>query len=415
LAQIRTQNSKQPRPYAARAAVTSIFFLNGVGAGAWFARIPAVQQGLNLSAGELGAALLAVAVGALIAMPLIGWAVSRMGSRPVVTCAVLAFAGALALPPLAPSLPLLAAALLLYGIGAGSLDVSMNSQGVVVERRYGSPIMSSLHAAFSFGGMAGAALGGLAASRNIGPTPQLAVMAAVIAALGLGATRALLPASVDAGAADAGPAFARPSKALLGLGVIGFCALLSEGAMSDWSAVYLRQDLATGAGLAAAGYSVFSLTMALGRLAGDWLTARLGPVALTRGGGVLSAVGLGIALLVGHPAAALVGFACVGAGMATIFPLVLSAAGRAPQGAAGPAIAAVATMGYCGFLAGPPAIGFAASIATLAVGLGIVVLLGIVIAVLAPAAGAGANGQTVGISQPPPVGAASGGERDAAW
>jgi MFS family permease len=415
LTQVLTDHHGYARPYVARAAVTGIFFLNGVGAGAWFARIPAVQQNLQLSAGALGGVLLAVAVGALIAMPLIGWAVARIGSRPVVTCAVLAFAGSLALPPLAPSPPLLAVALLLYGIGAGSLDVSMNSQGVVVERRYGAPIMSSLHAAFSFGGMVGAAAGGFAASRDIAPTPQLAVTAVAIAGLGLGATRVLLPASVDAGAAGAGPAFARPSKALLGLGVIGFCALLSEGAMSDWSAVYLHQDLATGAALAATGYSVFSLTMALGRLAGDWLTARLGAVALTRGGGLLSAVGLGIALLVGHPAAALVGFACVGAGMATVFPLVLSAAGRAQRGAAGPAIAAVATMGYCGFLAGPPAIGFTASFFNLALALGLVAVLGVVIAVLAPAAGARADGQAVGVSQSPPAGAVSGDERDAAW
>jgi MFS family permease len=154
--------------------------------------------------------------------------------------------------------------------------------------------------------------------------------------------------------------------------------------MADWSAVYLRNSLATGAGYAAAGYAVFSATMTLGRLTGDRLTVRLGPVPLVGGGGLVVAVGLGLALAIGRPLAALVGFACVGLGLSCIFPIVLSAAGRVPGVAAGTALAAVTAVGYTGFLAGPPLIGLVAQVTSLRAALVIVVALGVIIAYLAP-------------------------------
>ena len=371
-------------PRAARLAVVAVFFLNGTSLGSWFVRIPAVQEGLSLSEGLLGLALLGAAVGALVSMPISGALASRFGSRRVVGATALLLPLSVVLPALAPNLFFLVLAVALVGAANGALDVSMNSQAVAVEGGYGRPIMASFHAAFSFGGLAGASLGGLVASAGVGPLPHLAAVAALCVVVALVAYRSLLPASADA-ADEGAPAFARPTRALLGLGVISFCVLLGEGAMSDWSAVYLDGTLETGPGFAAAGYAAFSLTMAFGRLFGDGLAERVGHVALVRACGALAAVGLGVALLVGQPVFALLGFACAGAGFSVVFPAALSAAGRTRGMAAGPALAAVTTTGYTGFLVGPPAIGFLAEIFGLGGALFLVVALSAAIVLFAGA------------------------------
>ena len=373
----------------ARLAVLAIFFLNGVGIATWVVRIPAVKERLSLSAGLLGLALLAVAVGALASMVFTGSLISRLGSRPVVGATALLFAFALVPPSLSPNLPLLALSLVLLGAANGALDVSMNAQAVAIEKEYGKPIMSSFHAAFSVGGLAGAIGGGLIASLGVGVTPHF-LGAAVAIALGvIVARRAMLPAEVDAGGSEGGPAFARPTRALLGLGMISFCALLGEGAVGDWSAVYLKSSLGTGPGFAATGYAAFSLMMVAGRITGDRLTGYLGPARLVRLGGAVAAVGLGLSLAVGHPLVALAGFASAGAGFSIVFPLALSAAGRTKGTAPGPALAAVSTLGYTGFLAGPPIIGFLAQLLDLGAALYVVVLLSAAIVPLAGAVGRG--------------------------
>ncbi|WP_207956301.1 MFS transporter [Rubrobacter marinus] len=175
----------------------------------------------------------------------------------------------------------------------------------------------------------------------------------------------------------------RPNRALAGLGFIAFCVLLGEGAMADWSAVYLGGTLGSGPGFAAAGYAVFSLTMAAGRLCGDRLAKSFRPAALVRAGAALAAAGLGISLAVGHPVLALIGFACAGAGFSVVFPSVLSAAGRDGEMPAGTAIAAVSTAGYFGFLVGPSAIGFVAELTGLGAALFIVVALSATVAAMA--------------------------------
>ena len=373
----------------ARLAVLAIFFLNGVGIATWVVRIPAVKERLSLSAGLLGLALLAVAVGALASMVFTGSLISRLGSRPVVGATALLFAFALVPPSLSPNLPLLALSLMLLGAANGALDVSMNAQAVAIEKEYGKPIMSSFHAAFSVGGLAGAIGGGLIASLGVGVTPHFLGVAVAIALGVIVARRAMLPAEVDAGGSEGGPAFARPTRALLGLGVISFCALLGEGAVGDWSAVYLKSSLGTGPGFAAAGYAAFSLMMVAGRITGDRPTGYLGPVRLVRLGGAVAAVGLGLSLAVGHPLVALAGFASAGAGFSIVFPLALSAAGRTKGTAPGPALAAVSTLGYTGFLAGPPIIGFLAQLLDLGAALYVVVLLSAAIVPLAGAVGRG--------------------------
>jgi MFS family permease len=368
---------------SARAAVLAVFFTNGVVIGTWVVRIPAIKERLGLGEGLLGVVLLGAAVGALVAMPVVGALVSRFGSRRVVGVSALALTVVLPTPGLAPSLPLLVLAVVLLGAANGGLDVAMNAQAVAVERGYGRPIMSSFHAAWSFGGLGGAALGGLLASRGVGPLPHFAAVAVLATIAFVVAYGALLSSGADA-SEEGTPAFARPTRALLGLGIISFCVLLGEGAMGDWSAVYLDDTLRTGPGFAAAGYAAFSLSMAFGRLFGDRLTELLGPATLVRACGAIAAVGLGIALAVAQPLVALAGFACAGAGFSIIFPTALSAAGRT-AGPTGPALAAVTTAAYTGFLVGPPFIGFLAELTGLGYSLYLVVALSTAIIILAGA------------------------------
>ena len=378
----------------ARAATAAVFFLNGVGVASWVVRIPDVQRRLGLSAGALGTVLLGAAAGALVAMPLAGRAVTRRGSRPVTRAGALAFAAALAPLAVAPNAYLLAAALVLFGACNGTLDVAMNAQAAAVERAYGRPIMASFHAFFSGGGLAGSLLGGAVAGAGVPPLAHLVGAALLAAAAAPFAAAAMLPPSADAAPDDGhAHALALPTGPLLPLGVLAFCVLVMEGAMADWTAVYLRDVARTGPGLAAAGYAGFSATMTLGRALGDRLTVALGGERLVRLGGLAAAAGAALAVLRPAPATAVLGFALIGAGLASSFPAVLAASSRVPGVAPGAGIALVSTCGYTGFLAGPPLIGWVAEAATLRGGLAVVGGAGVLVALVARAlrgdAGAG--------------------------
>jgi MFS family permease len=368
----------------ARRAVTVIFALNGVLYGAWAARIAAVGDRLDLGAGELGIALAFIAAGALIAMPIAGRAANRFGSNPATTVSLVVFCFASALTPAAPSLALLCAACVLMGGSGGALDVTMNAHGVAVEANRGRPVLSSFHAAFSAGGLTGALVGAGSAAAGIDVRVQMVVLAAVALPVGLVAARSLLPAHVDAvGKRDRADRGRRGiDSRLMLLGVLAFCCLLCEGAAADWSAVYVDRSLAASAAVAGLAYAAFSVTMVLGRLFGDALTERFGSAVLVRGGSVVSALGLAVALVVGTPAAALAGFACLGAGLSIVVPQVFRAA--AATGDSGPALATVSTIGYTGFLAGPPLIGAIAELTSLPTALALLPVLAAAMAVLAP-------------------------------
>ena len=345
----------------ARVSVSLIFLIHGILVSNWLSRIPAVQAKLHLSVGILGAALLATAAGALIAMPLTSQLVGKFGSAPVTRAFTLGLCGCLVLPGLAWNNASLAVALFVYGAAAGAMDVAMNTEGVAVESAYGRPVMVSFHALFSFGGMLGSLMGSLAASRAIQPQWHLAAVGAALAATAIPVCRYML-VNTSEPLADTSSTreLLRP---LIGLGVVAFCILLGEGAMADWSAVYLEQY--SGPGLAPMGYAVFSLTMAMGRLAGDWFHEHLGSVATVRWGGALAAAGLGIALLTGGVPATLAGFACAGWGFSAIFPILCSVAGKKAGDKPEAGIAAVTATGYFGFLVGPPVIGFLAQASSL--------------------------------------------------
>ncbi len=376
--------SVRGRATTARVGVSVTFFVMGAVFGNWVARIPDIQSALGLSNGELGVSLLGSPIGSVLAAPLAGAVIQRIGSRALVRVAGVAYCLALPLLAVAPGQAWLMAALFALGISAVSLDVAMNAQGAEVEVRYGKPIMSSFHGLFSVGGLVGAATGGAVASTGIAPLPHFAVAGASLCVIVLLAS-VLLLSEVES-EAGGGPLFSLPTPSLAGLCLIAFCALLSEGAIGDWSAVYLRRDLGTGAGLAASGYAVFSMTMAGGRLIGDKVNELIGPVALVRLSGALTVLGMVIGLLAEGPAAAIVGFAFVGAGLATVFPVMVSAASRDGSMPSSSAIAAVTSAGYSAFLVGPPLIGFASEIVTLRGALGVIAVLGLMVALLSRSA-----------------------------
>lgn len=366
-------------PRTARLAVAGIFFLNGVALSNWIARIPDVKERLALSEGTLGLVLLCSAVGALVAQPSTGVLIRHIGSRRVTTLAALLFCASLTLPGLATSVPALMLALFLLGALNGGLDVAMNAQAAIVEARYRQPIMASFHGLWSVGGLAGALLGGYAASQAMDLASHLLLVAVLTAACVLVAIRGLVPDRGSGG--EGGPSFALPPRALLLPGLIAFGVLCCEGAIADWGAIYLRDVIGTGPGLAASGYAVFALLMAVGRLTGDWLTLRLGTTRMVRGGGALVALGIALALASPVPALVIAGYGLVGAGVSCIFPLILSAAARTPGIAPSTAIAAMATAGYTGFLVGPPLIGSVAEALSLRVALGFLGLLGVLVVV----------------------------------
>ena len=368
---------------SARLGVLAVFFLHGAGAGMWVARIPAVQEGLGLGVGALGLALLGAGLGTLAAMVPAGALIARHGSRAVVRWTAWPAALTLGLLGLAPDGPTLFAALVAWGASTSALDVAMNAQGATIEQRLGRPVMSSLHGFWSLGNMSGAAVGALLAGAGVAVPLHLAAAAPVLLVAFLAAGRPLVPGDVGQG----GAGFARPRGALLALAAVAFCAVTVEGAMFDWGGVYLRRVLAAPEAIAAAAAGCFSAAMAAGRLGGDHLTARVRASALARACALLAALGVAAIVAAPAPAAVFGGLVAVGLGLSILVPLAFGAAGRSIEMPAGAAIAAVATLGYLGFLVGPPTLGLAAEQVGLRGAVALLLALLAVIALLAPAVG----------------------------
>jgi hypothetical protein len=304
-------------------------------------------------------------------MPLGGIAIGRFGSAAVTRVVTIAWLLAFPLPILAPNLALLVCALLFFGAMNGVMDVAMNAHGVAVEHRYGRPVMSSFHGMWSLGGLIGA--GAAAVLLPVMPAIGEALLAVIVTA-GMVAAPLMLLLSSAADGGEGGVAFALPGKAAIGLGILCFLCMTSEGAVLDWSALHLSGSLELGPGLAAGGFAAFSATMAAGRFAGDWLRGHVGAVALVRGSALVAAAGILMALTVPVPLIAICGYGLAGFGLANLVPVFFGAAGRIPGEAAGTGIAAVATLGYTGFLLGPPVIGFVADLSSLTMALGLILL-----------------------------------------
>lgn len=373
----------------AQLAVAGVFFVNGFIMGSWAPHVALIRERLELSPAVLGLVLLAMAGGAVLAMPLTAPLITRFGSAAVTHVMAVSNCLALALPILAPSIGLLVLALAVFGATVGAVDVAMNAQGVAVEKRLPRPTMSALHGSWSLGGLAGAAsAGGLLSIWPVGAHISVVSTLGFVAILLAG--RYLLQ-RVDVGAPGAWRV-AFPRGLALGLGALAFLVLLGEGAILDWSAVYLRAGLSTDTATAAMGFAAFSGAMALARFGGDRLRSRVGAVRLVRVSAALAAIGLGAGLAAGNPTAAIIGFAAAGLGFANLVPILFSAAGRLPGQTPGVGIAAVATLGYAGFLAGPPLIGFVASMSNITVGLAVIPASCLIVALAASIAGVADRG-----------------------
>ena len=367
---------------AHRVAVGALFFLLGLCFATWASRIPSVQQRMGISEAGLGGVLLAVPLGQLLSLPLAGWLVAREGSRKVVLGGVLLYAAALLGLGWAGNLYQLLPCLVLFGVGGNLTNIAVNTQAVGVERLYKhKPIMASFHGLWSLAGFVAAAVGSFMIGHAVTPAVHFVLVAFFIVA-GL-AVSAGYTVREDSGAGPGHSLFVKPDRELLGLGAIAFCALICEGAMFDWSGVYFKKVIRADQDWVGAGYTAFMSTMALGRFGADWLAGRLGARRVIQLSGLLTATGLLVAVLWPSLGPALLGFLLVGFGTSAVVPLVYSAAGRSKHMSAGMALASVSTIGFLGFLLGPPVIGLVAGATSLRVSFALIVIMGLCVSAVA--------------------------------
>ncbi|WP_407310998.1 MFS transporter [Pseudomonas sp. nanlin1] len=355
----------------AQMATRVAFFIGGFAMSAWAPMVPLAKARAALSEGSLGLLLLGLGAGSILAMPLAGYLCARFGCRRVILTAGLGICLILPLLATVSALPWLVLAVLVFGASLGSLDCAMNIQAVLVEKASGRAMMSGFHGLFSVGCIAGAA--GMTGLLSLGLAPLAAVCGVIV--LTLLALFKAAPHLLPYGNDSDGPLFAWPRGIVLFLGALCFIVFLTEGAMLDWSAVYLvswRDMDPTYAGL---GYAAFATTMTIGRLTGDAIVSRLGGARVTIAGGLLAAVGLALSLWVPAWEAALLGYALVGAGCSNIVPVLYSAVGRQTSMPQSAAIPAMTSLGYAGILMGPAAIGLLAHLSDLSVALGSLILL----------------------------------------
>ena len=364
-----------------RIAVSAFFFLAGLCFSSWASRIPNIQQKLHLDNASLGGVLLGLPVGLMTSLPLAGWLVARFGSRPIAILGAFCYAGTLPVLGLVTEAWQLVACLFCFGMFGNLLNISINTQAVGTETLYGRTIMASYHGLWSLAGFSGATIGSAFTSIGWLPWQHFLVIATMAVILIFVTSSQLLPR--DAAAGSGQPIFAKPDRSLVNLGIIAFCSMICEGAMFDWSNVYFQRVIHPPKALAGLGLTAFMCTMASGRFLGDWLATRWGIRRMLQFSGTLTALGLLTAILFPWLLPALAGFLFVGAGVSSVVPLVYSAAGRSKVLSPGVALAAVSTIGYLGFLFGPPFIGFIAQVSSLRVSLGLIAILGSIIALFA--------------------------------
>jgi predicted MFS family arabinose efflux permease len=381
-----------PRLRRAALATALVFATNGFLLGSWVARLPATRDRLGASAAELGLVLLAPGIGSLLSMPFSGRWCRRFGSRLVVAATTVAASAVLAALAVVPNLVALGVALFVWGAFYGSWDVAMNVHGSAVEQRAGREWMPRYHACWSVGGIAGAGFGALAARAGVPLSLHFAAVAVACTALVAASLPSFVEDRRDQGVPGAvhnpGRARARRGRVLTGrlllVGVVTLCATTLEGAAADWLALFLTDERGATASLAAFGYAVFAVAMAAGRFSGTAVAERLGRDGAVRVGGLVSFAGVLLTVLGPGLAAAYAGAALWALGVCLVFPAAVSAGGEAPDRPAD-AIAAVTTIGYGGFLLGPPLIGLLADRVGLGRALLVLLVLAAGIATLAPA------------------------------
>lgn len=362
-----------------RISIGSFFFLLGLCFSSWASRIPTIQQYLHLSEGRLGLILFALPMGSLVSLPLSGWLVNRLGSSKVVVGTTLFYGIVLLAIGYASATVQLVVCLLLFGVLGNMVNISVNTQAIRVEEMYGRSVMASFHGLWSLAGFAGASIGQFMIGKSILPHQHfLYIMLFLFLVVALN-FKYTIP---DKGSTEKQVLFAKPEKSLITLGLIAFCSMTCEGAMFDWSNIYFQKVVTVKKGWMGAGLTSFMCTMALGRFFADAFTNKFGPKLAFQCSGLLTAAGLLLAVLFPYLVTALIGFLLVGFGVSSVVPLVYSLAGKSKILSPGMALAAVSSIGFLGFLLGPPIIGLIASASSLRVSFAVIAGMALCVALL---------------------------------
>lgn len=363
---------------ALRATVGIMFFLAGLCFASWASRIVTVQQTLHLSDAGLGAVLFSLPVGLMLSLPFSGWIITVIGSRKLLIAALITYGIALIGLSLAQNVVQLIACLIFFGFSSNAVNISVNTQAVAAEVLYEKPIMASFHGLWSLAGFTGAGIGTFMIGNHISPFHHFLFISSFIVVMIIIAARYLKNDKVTSG----GPVFVMPDSSLIKLGIIAMCSMICEGAMFDWSVIYFKKVVTAPTALIGAGFTAFMCTMAGGRFIADWFAKRYGLKRILQVSGSLTVTGLLIAVVFPYFYTAMAGFLLVGAGVSSVVPMVYSAAGKSKTMQPGVALAAVSTIGFIGFLFGPPIIGFIAGLATLRASFVFIALMGTCVVIL---------------------------------
>ena len=344
-----------------RVVVGVMFFLAGLCFASWASRIVTVQQSMGLTDAALGAVLFSLPVGLMCSLPFSGWIITIIGSRRLLIISLIFYGLSLVGLSLAHNVFQLIAILVLFGFSSNSVNISVNTQAVATEILYKKPIMASFHGLWSLAGFTGAGIGTFMIGKGISPFHHFILIAIIVIITIAFVTRYLNDDKV----ASSGPVFVMPDSSLITLGIIAMCSMICEGAMFDWSVIYFKKVVMAPTALMGAGFTAFMCTMAGGRFIADWFAKKYGLKRILQVSGSLTVTGLLIAVIFPYFYTAMSGFLLVGAGVSSVVPMVYSAAGKSKTMLPGVALAAVSTIGFIGFLFGPPIIGFIAGLATL--------------------------------------------------
>ncbi|MBD1392694.1 MFS transporter [Mucilaginibacter sp. ZB1P21] len=356
-----------------------MFFMTGLCFASWASRIATIQQDLGLSDAALGGVLFATPVGLMASLPFSGWIITKIGSRKLLIAALIVYACCLVTLGLAQNTFQLIICLAFFGFSSNAVNISVNTQAVAAEELYQKPILASFHGLWSLAGFAGAGIGTFMIGKQIIPLHHFSIIFALI----------IIAVAVTSGylkndkVTSSGPVFVLPDNSLIKLGIIAFCSMICEGAMFDWSVIYFKKVVFAQGAWMGAGYTAFMLTMAGGRFIADWFAHRFGLKRTLQLSGMLTATGLILAVVFPYIYTAMAGFLLVGFGVSSVVPLVYSAAGKSKTMSAGVALAAVSTIGFMGFLVGPPIIGFIAGLASLRASFTLIAAMGICVTVFA--------------------------------
>ena len=359
-----------------RTAISLYFFFAGLIFSSWASRIPDVKDMFALNEAELGAVLFMLPLGALLALPVAGWVVQRLGSKQASVGSIFLYIVLLFLISKAHSVLSISIILFLFGIIGNFANIAMNTQGLSVQHQLKKPILSGLHAMWSLGAFLAAAITGWTMSAGWSMEMHFGVISIAAGVVALYFSFSLIK---DAAVEHPQKVFALPNRGLLLMGFICFCVAMSEGAMADWSSLYYRQVVHELSKVSTVGYTAFALCMALGRFFGDRLLQAFGYSTVLKLNGILVCIGMSLALSINSPWAVIIGFALVGLGVSSVIPIVYMLSAKSKSMAPSAAIAAVSSIGFMGFLFGPPIIGFIAQETGLRLALSIVAFLGMMI------------------------------------